>query len=279
MKKILITGAAGMIAKELPELLLSKDKNAEILGADLKFYHDLREYETCKKFCEGVDEIYHLAGVRSNPRFTKTNPVDFLLPMLSIDSNMIRAALENNVGKFLYTSSIGVFYDTDKYSAYAKQVGERLIEAIKIQYPDRKFCVVRPSNCYGRFENFARENNMVVSDLIRKALTSSRVEVWGNGDETRDFLNARDVARWMVEVMEKMPIDPVNLYTGTQHSIFEVVKIIEKNTGANMWFNMETEGKLSKPMPPNINFNLSSPTVTLEDGIKEAIEYARKQLQ
>ena len=277
MKKILVTGAAGMAGTELFKLLDGKEN--VIIGTDLKWGQDLRDYKLCNALCNEVDEIYHVAGVRGNPAYTKSNPLDFLLPMLQIDSNIIRAAIENEVTKFLYTSSIGVFYNTDKYSSYAKKVGETIVEAAKIQYPNMKFCVVRPSNIYGRYDDFKNEkNSMVITSLIRKAITGPHIDLLTDGKETRDFINAKDVVRGMILTMKEMPPEPINLCYGAQVSIESVAKLIGSLTNKVVTYkNVSSENK-SKELPLNGYLVGFEPEIHLNDGIKEAIEYARKQL-
>lgn len=270
-----------MVGQELVEILLVREPSAEVVLADIKHGCDLREYNTCYNLCKGVDEIFHVAGIKGNPKMTEYRPLDFMLPMLQMDSNMIRAAIENNVPKFLYTSSIAVLYpDVDKYPAWAKKTGETLIEAARVQYPENKFCVVRPTNIYGRYDNFNNPDAMVVTNLITKAIKSSTLEVWGTGGEMRDFINAKDVVLGMIKTMKAMPDKPINLCTGVQHSIRTVVETIRANIGKELsiTYTGQTVGSKNRPIEFNgeiINFE---PTVQLEDGIKEAIKYAYETL-
>ena len=105
-KKILVTGSQGMIGKELTELLLHR--GAKVYEGDIKDGNDLTNYDTCLKLCDGMDIVFHLAGIKGNPRRTNEKPVDFMVPMLQFDTNMIKAAQEMGIKKFFYTSSIAV---------------------------------------------------------------------------------------------------------------------------------------------------------------------------
>ena len=276
-----ITGSEGMIGKELLELLSKKD--VIIKKADLKLGHDLRDYNECLKLCEGVDEVYSLVGIKGNPKMTKEWPVDFMAPMLQFDTNMILAAQKCGVKRFLYTSSIAVENpETDKYPAWAKKTGEMLIEAMRTQYPKgTKYCVVRPANVFGRYDNFNNPDAMVVTALISKAFKSSSLEVWGDGSQERDFINAKDVAAGMIKCMEKMPKEPINLCSGQGTSIKTVAELIVSDSRTKAkeikWDKSKPTGAKSRVMKPNYKQIGFSPKVIIADGIKDVIGYYAKE--
>jgi len=281
MKRIIITGSRGMIARELIEQLNKGD--VTIICADIKndVPVDLRNFNYCLQLCEGADEVYHLMGVKGNPKMTSERPVDFMGPMLQCDTNMILAAQIHGVKKFLYTSSIAVENpDSDKYPAWAKQTAETLIEAMRIQYPKgTKYCVVRPANVYGRYDNFSNPDAMVITSLIRKALDNEELEVWGDGREVRSFINAKDVAGGMIKTMKKMPNFPINL-TGPQASIKNVAEIIRDSIGKEIKikYNLsKASGKKSRVMASNGLLVGFKPKISLEDGIKEVIEWVKQK--
>jgi len=242
-KRVLITGGFGMIGRELIELLL--ERKAKVIVSDIKpmprdYFGkvisrsaDLRHFADALEVTEDVDYVFHLVGIKGNPRMTNEEPASFMAPMLQCDTNVIEAASLNGVKKFLYTSSIAVEYpDFDKYPSWAKKTAETLIEAYRIQYPNRtQFCIVRPANVYGRFDNFENpeRRGMVITSLISKAIKHhSSFEVWGDGSTIRDFINARDVARGMIQAMEQMPEKPVNLCSGEPVTIKHLAEIIAK---------------------------------------------------
>ncbi len=243
-KKVLVTGSEGMIGKEL--VIQLKEIGAITFESDVEGLRETNNKRnhpadlTFKYSCWWVldhskpDYIFHLAGIKGNPKMTKERPVDFMGPMLQFDTNMILAAQKAGVKRFLYTSSIAVENpESDKYPAWAKQTAETLIEAMRIQYPKgTKYCVVRPANVYGRFDNFDREDNMVVTSLIKKGMKEGKLVMDKKGSkQIRDFINAKDVARNMILTMENMSNEvyysgPTNLCSGKEESIDKVAKII-----------------------------------------------------
>ena len=280
-KKVLVTGSEGMIGKEL--VILLKELGCYILPSDCKkgHIHDLRYFNNALNlvqdggiFGETPDYVFHLAGIKGNPRMTKQKPVDFMAPMLQFDTNMIVAAQQNGVKKFLYTSSIAVENtQTDFFPAWAKLTAENLIDAMKIQHPKgTQYCIVRPANVYGKFDNPNAKEPMVITSLIKKAMTEDKLEVWGDGSQLRDFISAKDVAKGMIRAMELMPEKPVNLCSGKGVSIKEVAETIGE------YFNKEVVYDISKPKGDDSrvmlkNFELSELT-PIQKGLKEVMDYA-----
>lgn len=290
-KKVLVTGSEGLIGKEL--CLKLEELGAILFKFDIKRFWtdfdmyeqapmDITNYDLIKSVMSAFkpDYIFHLFGVKGSPKMTKEKPLDFMIPMLQGDTNMIRAAKEFNVKAFLYTSSIAVLNpETDKYPAWAKKTSETLIEAYRVQSPlATQFVIVRPANVYGRFDNFNNPNAMVVTSLVHKAMNSPNLHVWGDGTQERDFINAKDVARGMMLAMEKMPKEPINLCSGFGVSIKSVVEVIQRHIGKALGVVYEKDkytGDKRRVMPSNGNLIGFEPEIDLEDGIKEVIEYAQ----
>lgn len=274
-KKVLVTGSEGMIGKEL--VIQLKELGAHVNGADIKTGTDLTDKTACDVlFNFRYDCVFHLAGVKGSALMTKEKPADFLIPMLQFDTNMINAAHKHNVPKFLYTSSITVNYpDVDVYPARAKSTAEMMIEALRIQGTNTQFCIVRPGSVYGRFDDFSNPNAMVITSLINKGLSSDVINVWGDGSQTRDFINSKDVARGMIQAMEQMPDKPVNLCSGEEVSIKEIANTIAIMTDSKLEFQPDKQvGSQSRVMKLNWDFK---PKIKLVDGLMEVIDYVKER--
>lgn len=301
-KKVLITGGGGMIGRSLINQLI--DKECKIYVADLTtptdlpegvehLQVDLRFFDNCLDICKGMNYVFHLAGVKGSPQMAKEQPVDFMVPMLQFNTNMIQASFEAKVDWFLYTSSVGVyspadvfFEDTvwstfpspnDKYAGWAKRMGELQTETYKIQYGFDRFSIVRPANVFGTYDNFNPANAMVIPSLIRKAQENDILEVWGDGTPIRDFIYADDVAKGMIFAVENKITKPLNLGSGIGYTIKEVVDLVVKHSGKDLevkWLSDKPNGDQKRL------FDMSTAKsygweieIGLEDGIKKTTEW------
>lgn len=254
-KKILVTGGTGMIGRELVDLL--KDNN-EVSTASLDregiegcqhYQCDLTHKDVCTNLCDKKDVIFHLAGVKGSPDAAINRPASFFVPMLQFNTNLAQAAMERNVGHFLYTSSVGVYgpaevfkeEDTettfpsknDWYAGWAKRVGEMQLKAYEIQYGWKNYSIIRPANVYGKYDNFDIKNAMVVPTLIYKMIewADKPLELFGTGENIRDLVYAMDVARAMVFMVENKVQGPCNIGSGRGITIKELVDVVAEATG------------------------------------------------
>ena len=307
-KKVLVTGGTGMIGRELVSLLLEKQAEVKVVSLDepIDFFEnvkfeklDLTIYENCFNACQNMDYVFHVAGVKGSTKMSVTQPLDYFLPMIRFNTNMMEAAFRQNVKWYLYTSSVGVYSpselmkeedvwktfpsDNDRLPGWAKRIGELQADGYKIQYDWDKISIVRPANVYGNWDNFDIKNSMVIPSLIQKGEKASitqqyqdeSMEVWGDGSPIRDFIHARDVARGMIHVVENKITKPVNLGCGEGVTIKEIADIIADK------FDVKINYDKTKPNGDKIRlldmktmfesgFEL---TIDIESGIEETIDW------
>jgi len=302
-KKVLVTGGSGMIGRQLVKLLLNKkakvtiasldDESRSIEGADF-VKADLRKFESCLLACKGKEIVFQLAGVKGSPVMTSKRPASFFVPTITMSINMMEAARRQKVENYLFTSSVGVYSPAeiffeddvwktfpspnDKFAGWAKRMGELQAEAYDIEYGWKKISILRPANVYGTFDNFDSKNAMVIPSLIKRAFSGENpLTVWGDGSAIRDFVNAKDVARAMMFVVENNINEPLNIGSGKGVSIKEIVEILKKS----LPFDMEIEWDKSKSTGDNKRLMDISKiksygfknVVSIEEGIKETIKW------
>ena len=101
------------------------------------------------------------------------------------------------------------------------------------------------------------------------------MEVWGDGSEIRDFIHAKDVAKGMMFAVKNRITTPINLGSGTGHSIKKIAEIISGS------YNIPIKWLVEKPRGDKMRvFDMSKanslgffPSVTIEEGIKQTIEW------
>jgi GDP-L-fucose synthase len=300
-QNVLVTGGSGMIGRQLVNLLL--ERGAKVYVADLNepinmpseiiFKRvDLRNFDSRKSICEGMDYVFSLVGIKASPKVTLEQPFDIMGPMMQFNTNMIEAALTTpSVKWFLYTSTVGVytpaevFYEdavwdgfpsrNDWYCGWAKRMGELQCEAYEKQHGEGKCSIIRPANVYGPYDNFDPKNSMVVPSLIRKAAENDIIEVWGDGSSIRDFVHAKDVARGMMFAVENKITKPLNIGSGSGVSIKQLAEIVAKYFGKEIkWLTDKPSGDakriFSMERAKSCGFKNE---VSLKDGVIDAIEW------
>ena len=160
-------------------------------------------------------------------------------------------------------------------------MGELQAEAYQIEYGWDRIVVVRPGNTYGPYDNFDRENAMVIPSLIKRAVDGENpLRVWGDGSAKRNFIHARDVARGMILAAKKMPKQPINLATKAGVSIKELVEIIVDQLDVKpkvIWDTSKPAGDRNRIMDISRARSIGfEPQISLEEGIQEVMDWYRK---
>lgn len=304
-KKVLVAGGTGLIGRQVVDLLLSQGATVRISSMDdpsrahpeAEFISmDLTVLENCRRACRGMDYVFNLLGVKGAPGVTTNKPASFLYPTAILALNMLEGARLEEVEGYVYTSSVAVYQPApvfreqdvwttfpspnDWYGGWAKRLGELQVEACRIEYGWDRLAVVRPANVYGPYDNFDGENAMVVPSLIKRASSGEpTLTVWGDGTPRRDFIHARDVARGMLLVGEKMPAEPVNLGSGEGISIRALVEAIVANLDQPpevVWDTSKPRGDEERVMDISRLRALGfEPQITLEEGVRQVMAWYR----
>ena len=308
-KKVLVTGASGLVGNYVVDKCLQK--GAHVTGVDIKLpitrgyrenykfiQADLREFSECKWICLDQDIIFHIAGVKGSPKRAMEHPADYFVPMLQFNTNMMEAARLADVEWYVYTSTVGVynpaevFYEDDvwktfpsekdKYAGWAKRMGELQAEVYYVSYNWDRVSIVRPANIYGRYDDFGPESTVIAS-LIKRLFGEKEHPLicWGDGSPIRDFIYAGDVADGIIHAYEQEINGPINLGSGTGVTIRELaetlVRIYEDMYGIKVgieWDTTKPNGDMKRLMSTERaeSYGIKQ-KVSLEEGLRETIDY------
>jgi GDP-L-fucose synthase len=304
-KLVVVTGGTGFVGTHIVEELLKngariripihkrqlffKDSRIETIPADLT------RLEDCQSVCKGSDYVFHAAGAVASAAIS--NPMSAITQNLILTSLMLQAAWTQDVKRMLLFGSSTAYPVTDhpvkeeemwtgpthpSYFGYGwmRRYLERMGEFVASK-SKTKIALLRPTAVYGRRDNFDLSTCHVIPALIRKAVEKSDpYEVWGSGQEIRDFLHVSDLARACLLLLEKDPeCDPVNIGYGQAVTIKEIVSIILKAAGHN-----DARVKFDASKPTTIPFRMVDtekarrildfqPSLTLEEGLKDTVEW------
>jgi GDP-L-fucose synthase len=294
--KIYIAGHNGMVGSACWRVLEARGyKN--LIGLSSKEL-DLREQQAVYGFIERekpdaiIDAAAKVGGILANSSF----PYAFLMDNMLIQNNLIKAAHELDIQKFIFLGSsciypklapqplkeefllTGPLEASNEWYAIAKISGVKLIEAIRKQY-HRDYVSLMPTNLYGPGDNYDLETSHVLPAMIRKfheaKLSSSKeVVLWGSGSPRREFLHVDDLANGVVYALEASLKEPLyNIGSGSEISIKDLAKLIQGIIGYHgdiNWDSSKPDGTPKKLMDSS-RFNALgwSAKIDLAKGVSE----------
>ena len=263
----LVTGAAGFIGSHLVEYLLKHNagkvkaldnlstgynKNLEAFTGNPSFEFiqgDICDAETCHKACREVDIVFHEAALGSVPRSIK-DPVSTNAANVDGFLNMLVAAKENKVKRFIYASSSSVYGDSPRLpkledeigkplSPYAvtKLVNELYADVFSRTY-DMKIIGFRYFNVFGPRQNTKGAYAAVIPLFINSFINKISPKIDGDGEQTRDFTFVSNVVRGNINAAfatnDEAFNQVYNMAVGGRTSLNILVQILKDISGINI---------------------------------------------
>jgi GDP-L-fucose synthase len=195
---------------------------------------------------QGVQLVFHAAGAVSGVGASPEDAMAGIVKNLKLTAQVLHAAWAAKVERILIFSSSTVYPATDhpiredelreqqphpSYLGYGRmrRYFEHLAEFVASR-STVKVALVRPTAVYGPYDDFDPSRSHVIPALVRRAVEKANpFEVWGSGNDMRDFLHVEDFARGCLLAIEKHAVcDPINIGYGSAVSIRQVVETILK---------------------------------------------------
>lgn len=307
--RILVTGGAGFIGSHLVEALSRKKYEIRIIDDFStgkwqnieKFKNrieiirgDISKKEAVEKAMEDVDYVFHEAALTSVVE-------SFKFPLKTWEVNirgtkfLLNAAEKNKVKRFIFASSAAVYGDeptlpkretmgTRAVSPYgeSKSIGELTLES-SARRTGLKTVSLRYFNVYGPRQDPNSEYSGVISRFIGMMLNEKRPVIYGDGNQTRDFIYVKDVVEAnLLVVKKKEAVGQVfNIATGRPTSINELVETINEILGTDIKPIYE-KSRLGDIRHSYADITKArtllgfEPKYTLKEGLKKTIEWFRK---
>lgn len=312
--KFLVTGAAGFIGSNLVEALLKlgyrvkgldnfstgKRENIELFldNPNFEFIEgDIRNLDICMKACKDVDYVLHQAAWGSVPRSIE---MPLLYEEINIRGtlNMMEAARQNNVKKFVYASSSSVYGDEPNLpkkegiegnllSPYAltKRVNEEYGKLYTKLYGLDTYGL-RYFNVFGRRQDPNGVYAAVIPKFIKQLLNDERPTINGDGKQSRDFTYIENVIEANLKACKashEVAGQAFNIAYGGREYLIDIYYELCKALGKNIEpiFGPERAGDIK-----HSNADISKakkmlgydPDYSFEDGIKLAIDWYKENL-
>ncbi len=323
--KIYIAGSTGMAGSAIIRSLKKsgygkKENRGDLLTPARTELNLLNEYNVKSWFIKNSPDVVILAAAKVGGILANsTSPADFILQNLKIQSNVIEAAFNCGVRRFLFLGSSCIYpkfaeqpireeyllnnklESSNEYYAIAKIAGIKLCESLRFQYGFDAISLM-PTNLYGPNDNYSKDASHVMAALIRKFHEAdmknySSVTCWGSGSPLREFLHVDDLGDAVVFALEYwnpnsdnapknkagQPLTYLNVGTGKDISIKALAEIISKEfkfKGTILWDKKMPDGTPRKLLDIEKFKNLGwSAKIDLKEGISSTIENFKKDLK
>ena len=305
--KILVTGGAGFIGSHLVEELLSneheilifdncltgKEENLEITG-NFTFINDdfgsENSLEEIEKF--DPDICFHLAAQSSVVVSVENPALDFEHNILQ-PIKLIHVLLKSNCKKLVFTSSGGTIFGEPSVIPTAEEdyadepespygvAKKRLNELIKIMLKNSsmKYSILNLSNVYGPRQDPHGEAG-VVSIFANKYLKNEEPTIYGDGEQTRDYIYVKDVVSALIKASKIEDDHFLNIGTGIETSVNDLANSmkIQFKSDINHIYKPPREGELNRSVLNNTKAKKElnwKPEYSLDDGMKQVFNWLR----
>ena len=310
----LVTGGAGFIGSNLCEVLLNKgykvrclddlsngkQSNVDLFTNDPNYTFvkgDIRDLETCMKACDGVDNVLHQAAWGSVPRSVE---MPLLYEEINIRGtlNMMEAARQKGVKKFVYASSSSVYGDEPNLPKQEGREGNLLSPYAVTKMVDEEYGKIytklygletyglRYFNVFGKRQDPNGAYAAVIPKFIKQFLNGERPIINGDGKQSRDFTYIENVIEANLKAC-KAPKETAgeayNIAYGGREYLIDVYYSLCEALGKNVEpiFGPERKGDIK-----HSNADISKakqllgydPNWSFHKGIKAAIEWYKVNL-
>jgi UDP-glucose 4-epimerase len=256
--KVLVTGGAGFIGSHLVEMLQAAGRQVRVLdnlstghrenlagaGAVEFIEGDIRDRAAVAAAVNGTAAIVHLAAVAS-VQASIDDPVGTHETNLVGTLNLLEAARAHRVARFVYASSAAVYGDTphlpvaehDGVAPLSPYAADKLAGEHYLDFYRRKFglkgTAYRFFNIYGPRQDPSSPYSGVISIFARRIRDAAPVTIFGDGQQTRDFVYVGDLAQLLAQTLTNDATigQVMNVGRGTECSLLELLAELERIAG------------------------------------------------
>ena len=313
----LITGGAGFIGSNLVEYLLSwgaghvkvldnfstgkienikqflQNKNFELIEGDI------RNEKICDTACKSIDYIFHQAALGSVPRSIK-DPITTNSVNISGFLNMLNAAKNNQIKRFIYAASSSTYGDSKKLPKVEDVIGNPLSPYAITKYVNELYAEnfsrlygietigLRYFNVFGQRQDPKGAYAAVIPKFISLLINHESPKINGNGSHSRDFTYIDNVIQMNILSLltsnQKAINQIYNVGVGNQNSLLDLLKFLKKYLSAYDSKILKIKEKYGPERPGDVLHSLASiskakdllgynPSHPLEKGIKESVDW------
>jgi len=303
MARYLVTGGAGFIGSHVVEALVRKNERVRVLDnfstgkrenlapmiSHIEMVEgDVREPLQCGKAMEGTEYVIHLAALHEVPRSVE-QPLETHEVNVTGILNLLLAARDAGVKRFVYASSSAVYGDspvlprsedvvplpTSSPYAVSKLAGEYYCQLFSSLYGLETVCL-RYFNVYGPRQDAASQYAGVIPKFIFALLSGNPPTIYGDGEQSRDFVNVADCVAATIAASRTPGISGsvMNIGTGQRTTVNQLCALVQEILQRSI------PPRFGPPQPGDIRYDYADigkamrllsyrPSCAVNEGLKE----------
>jgi GDP-L-fucose synthase len=306
-RRVMVTGGAGFLGAWVVRKL--RQRGCQSIFVPRSQDYDLRHGEDIRRAISAAapEIIIHLAARVGGIGANRAHPAEYFYDNLMMGVPLLHEAWRAGVSKFVAIGTVCAypkftpvpFREDDLWDGYPEEtnapygLAKKMLlvqsQAYRQQYEYNSIFLL-PVNLYGPGDNFDPESSHVIPALIKKCVDAKTrggdaIEGWGDGSPTREFLYVEDAAEGILLAAEHYnDSQPVNLGSGKEVSIKELVEMISRLTGFEgriVWDTTRPNGQPRRSLETsraNRLFGFKA-QVGFEEGLRQTIEWYVAQQQ
>lgn len=305
--KILITGGAGFIGSHIAEHFNGKAEVRILDNLRSGFKHNIDKFDvdfiegsitdktTVAKAVEGVDYVFHLAAMISVPE-SMQKPQECVDINVTGTLNLLQAAADAGVKKLCFSTSAAIYGDNPTVPKLEKMLPEPKSPYAITKLDGEYYCNIftsenlLPTACLRYFNVFGPRQDpksqyaAAVPIFVYKAIKGETITIFGDGEQTRDFIYVKDIAKANVFLAENPEYTGVyNVAYGGSITINDLAKkIIEyTNSSSKIEYLPPRAGdvKHSKAAVDKLAATGFKPSSDFEQGLEKTIDFFKDKIQ
>ncbi|WP_428390107.1 GDP-L-fucose synthase family protein [Mucisphaera sp.] len=305
--RFVVTGGAGFLGRAVCQKLKERGVTDDRLFVPRRKDFDLtveadvvRMYEQAKP-----DVVIHLAAEVGGIGANRDHPGRFFFANAAMGLHLIEQGRQRGLKKFVQTGTVCAYpkfaevpfnedaiwdgYPEETNAPYgvAKKALFVMLDGYRREFGLASSVIV-PVNLFGPHDNFDLHTSHVIPALIRKCVEAKRnnathIDCWGTGSASREFLYVDDAAEGILVATEKMDDPtPINLGTGSEIKIKDLVELVVKLTGFEgeiRWDATKPDGQPRRCLDTSKAEKLLGwkAAVELETGLQQTIDWFLEQ--
>jgi UDP-glucose 4-epimerase len=306
--KVVVTGGAGFIGSNLVVALVTRGDEVAVVDdlssgyvSNLVPYPEVEfvegsilDVDLVERALSGAEVVFHHAASVGNKRSIDDPRSDAMVNVLGT-INVLEACRHAGARKLVYASSAGIFgelkelpideshpLEPDSPYGASKLAAEKECLAYAKLY-DLEAIALRYFNVYGPNQRFDAYGN-AIPIFVFQMLRGQIITIFGDGEQTRDFVNVRDVVQANLKAADTRGVSGAfNIGSATRVSINDLVNDLAAELGG------DPDVRHGPPRPGDVRDSLAdisaatasfgfSPSVSLDDGLRDYVEWARSEI-